>query len=1187
MLMHTVLLRGDSETIRSDKMKKCTMSRKKIPNLIALASIIFFFTVFNPSFAANESSKSSIFRYGPQGEKQEQNKISKKVLINFEKDETITFLVKFKDQVNLEPVVDETVKKAKQQEMTSFQTKLRKRSAIVTHLQANAEENQYSVKKYLNKEKNEGHVKKIESFYIVNAMAITATKDVMESLASYPEVDKILPNEKRKIIEPEQVSKPTAKINSDSVEWNIEKVGAPKLWDQGIDGTGVVVANIDTGVDWKHPALQSKYRGYNAADPMNSEHTFSWYDAVHGSTEPVDVNGHGTHTMGIMVGSEPDRNNQIGVAPGAKWMAVRAIDDDGTATDVDLLEAGEWILAPKDAEGNPHPEKSPDIVNNSWGGGSELNDWYRPVVQAWRAADIFPVFSAGNGYASPGSVSQPGNYPESFTVGALDSDNHIAWFSLQGPSPYDEIKPDASAPGVNILSALPNAQYESWDGTSMAAPHIGGIVALVKQTNPSLTVDEIEQMLLSNATELTDEEYTTSPNQAYGYGLVNANNVIHPEENKVAEVKGHVGYVGNDHKKPEFQYERPSIVYRGAPLALTIQAQDDTTLKTVELSYQIDQDKNWKKIKANQTSGDSHTGTFQATIPFTDVKGQTISYEWTITDYLGNKAHSKTYQEDVQQGITRGYKTDFESTPLGWYSFGRFSSWEWSKPLYPYITVPSGEKVYATTANDWSYNNNEFSSLVMPPIDVPAIGSTYLHFKQAYGFPSLFKGIFDYGYVVISTDMKNWERVIENQGHTYLQWENREVDLSGYAGKTIYVGYQLQTDNETNNLGWYLDDVSIDGATIQSANLSRFNSYSTDVSQKKQITKTPNELVNIIIPEQNVDTNKKSKSNFLPLGAQVTIIDTGQAIQTNPVDGSFTLKADEGKYTLRAETYGYSSQNQQATFRNNKVETANFVLQPIPRGTITGQIIDQTTGKPISGATLALVEDAAIKPVVTDKQGRFSLEAYEGTYTLLIRAPFYHTKKVNITISDKETKMNATTLLPFIGYPGEIGYDDGTNEDVILPSLNELAAVKMTLEDGKQEALLTGGLFRVVADYFPPGNANFQAYVYDATGENGGPGNRLAGPIDAQVNPNDPWTLVDLSRYSIFVGKDFYLVYGQPGKFPYISALGTDTNGSIAGRAWSFNGTSWRQMPTSGTGVFDRGNFMIRSIVTYEGQLNN
>lgn len=1166
-------------------MKKIRTYRKnRIFSLMVLAVILIFSTVNAPSYAAEGTYRSPVFRSNEQVEEKAQNKINKKVLEKFKEDEYVTFLVKFQKQVNLDSVVKETVEKSKNQDMTIFQKKQRKRSTIVTTLRSNAEDNQSSVKKFLKQEKNKGHVKEIESFYIVNAMAVTATKEVLDSLASYPEIEKILPNETKKVIEPKQSSEPLVKTNSSSVEWNIERVGAPNLWDEGIDGSGVVVANIDTGVDWKHPSLQTKYRGFNTSNPMNPVHTFNWYDAVNDSAVPEDVNGHGTHTMGIMVGSEPNHTNQIGVAPGAKWIAVKAIDDNGIATNVDLLKAGEWILAPKDTEGNPHPEMAPDVVNNSWGGGSELDEWYRQIVQAWRAADIFPVFAAGNGYSSPGSVSNPANYPESFAVGALDSENQIASFSLRGPSPYNEIKPDVSAPGVEIRSSLPTGRYGSLDGTSMAAPHIGGIVALVKQTNPSLTVDEIAQKILSSATELTDEVYTTSPNHGYGYGLVNAWDLIHPDDRKLSEVNGQVGYEGTDNKKPTFQFTKPAIVYRGAPLMLTIQAQDNTTLKLVELSYQIGNNKEWKSIRAVQTSGDSHAGSFQATIPFSDVKESTISYKWTITDYSENTTQSKKYTEEVKQGITKGYKTDFESDPFGWYSFGRFSSWEWGKPMSPVITVPSGEKVYATTANDWSYNNNEYSTLVMPPIDVPAEGSTYLHFKQAYGFPFSFNGIDDHGYVVVSTDMKNWEKIITNEGHTYTKWETKEIDLSVYKGKTIYVGYHLVTDNQVSNLGWYLDDVSIDEKSLQDTEPLKENSSTTTLEQKQQITKIPLTIENIQIPGSEVDINKVRDSNFLPLDAQVTILETGQAIQTNPNDGSYTLKAEEGEYTIRAEAYGFRSKDQRVTFTNNTVGTENFVLHPIPKGTLTGQLIDQPTGKPISGATLALVEDAAIKPVVTDKNGRFSIEAYNGNYTLLIRAPYYHTKKLNITISDKMTKMKDIQLNPFVGYPEEIGYDDSTNETVILPSEKELAAVKMTLADGKQEGLLTGGLFRVIPDYFLPGSTNFQVYVYDATGESGAPGKRLAGPIDAKVNPNDPWTLVDLSGYSIFVDKEFYLVYGQSGKYPYISSLGLDTNGQLAGRAWNFDGTTWRQMPTSG---FDVGNYMIRSIVNYEGRLSN
>jgi bacillopeptidase F len=222
-----------------------------------------------------------------------------------------------------------------------------------------------------------------------------------------------------------------------------------------------------------------------------------------------------------MVGSEPDGSNQIGVAPGAKWIAVKAFSNGGTSNDVDLLEAGEWILAPKDAEGNPHPELTPDVVNNSWGGGPGLDEWYRPMVQNWRAANIFPVFAAGNfGFKGEGSVTSPGNYPESFAVAATDDHNALAWFSSRGPAPYDEMKPDVSAPGVDIRSAVPANNYELMSGTSMAAPHITGVVALLKQANASLTIDQIEEILFNTAIPLTDTEFPSSPNYGYGHGLM-------------------------------------------------------------------------------------------------------------------------------------------------------------------------------------------------------------------------------------------------------------------------------------------------------------------------------------------------------------------------------------------------------------------------------------------------------------------------------------------------------------------------------------------------------------------------------------------------------------------------------------------------------------------------------------------
>src|SRR5699024_4199488 len=156
-------------------------------------------------------------------------------------------------------------------------------------------------------------------------------------------------------------------------------------WALGIDGTGTVVASLDTGVQWDHPALKEQYRGYDS-ETGEVEHEYSFYDATYdGYDTPADDNGHGTHVTGTMVGHEEDGSNPIGVAPGAKWIAAKVVDADGNAKDADLLDAAEWIMAP-----GGRTDMAPDVVNNSWGGGPGLDEWYRDTVKAWRDAEIFP-----------------------------------------------------------------------------------------------------------------------------------------------------------------------------------------------------------------------------------------------------------------------------------------------------------------------------------------------------------------------------------------------------------------------------------------------------------------------------------------------------------------------------------------------------------------------------------------------------------------------------------------------------------------------------------------------------------------------------------------------------------------------------------------------------------------------------
>jgi uncharacterized repeat protein (TIGR01451 family) len=294
----------------------------------------------------------------------------------------------------------------------------------------------------------------------------------------------------------------------DAVEWNIARVHADRVWSAlGIDGRGVVVANIDSGVDSQHPALARRYRGYNPKGLP--QHAGNWIDTTNeGYRYPGDAHGHGTHTMGTMVGE-----GGIGVAPGAQWIAVRAFDNQGRALDSWIHAAFQWILAPAG-----DPALAPDVVNNSWGtdDGAMLNFW--DDLEAVRAAGIVPVVSAGNMGPQRGTVSAPASYPAALAVGALDDTDMVTAFSSRGPSPFGEVKPEVVAPGAGVRSSFPGGTYGLNTGTSMAAPHVAGLVALLRQADPTLSVDQIERIITSTARALS----AFPPDNDAGWGLVDA-----------------------------------------------------------------------------------------------------------------------------------------------------------------------------------------------------------------------------------------------------------------------------------------------------------------------------------------------------------------------------------------------------------------------------------------------------------------------------------------------------------------------------------------------------------------------------------------------------------------------------------------------------------------------------------------
>ncbi|MBZ0089900.1 MAG: S8 family serine peptidase, partial [Thermoanaerobaculia bacterium] len=332
-----------------------------------------------------------------------------------------------------------------------------------------------------------------------------------------------------------------------AIEWNIVQVHADDVWALGHTGTGVVVAGQDTGYQWDHPALKAKYRGWNGA---SANHAYNWHDAIHENNPntpdgnpcgfdlaaPCDDHGHGTHTLGTMVGDDGG-SNQIGMAPGAKWISCRNMEQ-GWGTPTTYTECFQWFLAPTDLAGqNPNPALAPDVINNSWGcptdEGCNSGNFatMQAAVDALRAAGVAVVVSAGNSGSGCSSVSTPAAIFDSvITVGNTTSTDTIAGTSSRGPVSVDASnrrKPDISAPGSCIRSSVPGSAYgECWSGTSMAGPHVAGAVALLLSAEPALSgdVDAIEKRLerttlLRPTTQgCGGDSSTIVPNNTFGWG---------------------------------------------------------------------------------------------------------------------------------------------------------------------------------------------------------------------------------------------------------------------------------------------------------------------------------------------------------------------------------------------------------------------------------------------------------------------------------------------------------------------------------------------------------------------------------------------------------------------------------------------------------------------------------------------
>ncbi|MCL4836356.1 MAG: S8 family serine peptidase [Thermoanaerobaculia bacterium] len=378
---------------------------------------------------------------------------------------------------------------------------------------------------------------------VADAGAARRAAAALAAVAARPEVAAVEASGRFALPEPPFDDAPLPPEGPEAVEWGIAKVQAPLVWAMGIRGQGVVVGGQDTGYDWDHPALQAQYRGWNGTA---ADHDHNWHDAVHAgggscganSPEPCDDHGHGTHTAGTMVGDDGGAN-QIGMAPEAQWIGCRNMNV-GNGTPATYSECFQWFLAPTDLAGqNPDPALAPAVINNSWGcppsEGCTDPQILRTVVENVRAAGIVVVVSAGNSGPSCSTVQDPpAIYDAALSVGSTTSSDTISSFSSRGPVLVDgsgRLKPEVSAPGSSVRSAARGGGYTTMSGTSMAGPHVAGLVALVISAAPALDgrVDAIERIVARSAvplgtTQVCDVDIPAGavPNPTFGHGRIDA-----------------------------------------------------------------------------------------------------------------------------------------------------------------------------------------------------------------------------------------------------------------------------------------------------------------------------------------------------------------------------------------------------------------------------------------------------------------------------------------------------------------------------------------------------------------------------------------------------------------------------------------------------------------------------------------
>ncbi|WP_219994686.1 carboxypeptidase regulatory-like domain-containing protein [Actinokineospora spheciospongiae] len=859
--------------------------------------------------------------------------------------------------------------------------------AVVDALRATADRSQASVRKELDAAEVD-----YKPFYIANALRVhNGSEALATSLAAHGEVRSILPARTYELPKP-LPSQAVAEVNS--VEWGLAAINADDVWSQfGVRGEGVVVGNIDSGVEFDHPALVGKYRGNSGGGTF--DHNHNWFDPaeVCPSAAPCDNNGHGTHTMGTMVGDD-GAGNQVGVAPGARWIAAKGCETNG-CSDASLLASGEWMLAPTDLTGaDPRPDLRPQVVNNSWGSsnGATIDPWYRDTVNAWRAAGIFPSFSNGNSGPSCNTAGSPGDNTESYASGAFDSAGAIASFSSRGPGENGDVKPNIAAPGDDVRSSVPGGGYELNSGTSMAAPHTSGTVALMWSAAPSLVGDitRTQELLDESATDVNDTACggTAADNNVWGEGKLDAFAAVdRSPRGPVGTLAGHVTDAAG-----------------GAPVAgatVVITGPSNRTLTTDATgAYGSVLPVGDYTVAVSAFGYGSGSGTATVT------EDETVTREVVLTPVARHTVSGTVL--DAQGGPVANATVQVLSTPIPAVTTDAAGA-------YSIPNVPEGG--YRVTASAGGCSDPQTKDVVVDGDEV--VGFTLPSRADSFGnhcvldtapyvegdTPLALTG--DDSAVAVPLPFSFFF-----YGNNYTQaFASTNGHLNFLASSTAYSNVALPAGGAPNAAIYpFWDDLLLDST-------SRVATKTTGTAPNREF----------VVEWRNATFYQATATR---VDFEVVLSESGEiSLRYRGIDPNSTRERGASA-TVGIENATGTVALQYSLNAPALADGQSIRFKLPPTGIATGRVTDANDKAPISGATVRVLKAGAeTAKLTTDADGRYRARLLAGTYSVEVTKPNYATQTKNITVSGDLTVNFAlktpraelpTAPLTFLGQSGQL-----------------------------------------------------------------------------------------------------------------------------------------------------------------------